>query len=71
MLGITSSSSTLATQVDRGKLLKADAADLEKVEEASDLLTACQDDIITLWSDQAVKDVLKKRDVRLEESPGL
>jgi guanine nucleotide-binding protein subunit alpha len=71
MLGITTSSSTLAAQVDNGRLLKADAVDLEKVEEASDLLTACQDDIITLWNDRAVKDVLKKRDVRLEESPGL
>ena len=72
VLGISSStSSTPAPRADKSRLLKTDAADLEKVEEASDLLTACRDDIIALWKDQTVKDVLKKRDVRLEESPGL
>ena len=35
------------------------------------VLAACKDDIISLWQDPVVRDVLKKHDVRLEDSPGL
>ena len=35
------------------------------------VLAACKDDIILLWEDPVVKDVLKKHHVRLEDSPGL
>lgn len=35
------------------------------------VLAACRDDIIALWQDPAVRDVLWKHNVRLEDSPGL
>lgn len=35
------------------------------------VLAACKDDIISLWQDPAVRDVLWKHSVRLEDSPGL
>lgn len=35
------------------------------------VLVACKDDIISLWEDPAVRDVLRKHSVRLEDSPGL
>src|SRR5882762_5172303 len=35
------------------------------------VLAACKDDIISLWEDPVVRDVLKKHHVRLEDSPGL
>ena len=34
-------------------------------------LAALKDDIITLWEDAGVQEVLQKRNVRLEEMPGL
>jgi len=34
------------------------------------VLAACKEDIITLWEDPVVKEVLKKHHVRLEDSPG-
>lgn len=35
------------------------------------VLAACRDDIISLWEDPVVKGILKKQNVRLEDSPGL
>ena len=35
------------------------------------VLAGSRDDIMTLWEDPAVKTILKKHNVRLEESPGL
>jgi len=34
-------------------------------------LAALKDDIIVLWKDPSVQEVLKRRDIRLEDSPGL
>lgn len=34
------------------------------------VLAASKDDIISLWEDEAIRGVLKKRGVRLEDSPG-
>jgi guanine nucleotide-binding protein subunit alpha len=34
------------------------------------VLAACKDDILSLWQDPVVRDVLKKHNVRLEDSPG-
>lgn len=35
------------------------------------VLAACKDDIIALWHDPIIRDVLNKHNVRLEDSPGL
>ena len=35
------------------------------------VLAACKDDIVALWYDPIVRDVLNKHNVRLEDSPGL
>ena len=37
----------------------------------TELLHACQSDLIQLWRDPAVREILRKRRIRLEESPGL
>jgi guanine nucleotide-binding protein subunit alpha len=34
-------------------------------------LAALQDDIIALWKDAGVQEVLKRRELRLEDMPGL
>ncbi|KAG6334212.1 hypothetical protein ID866_4883 [Astraeus odoratus] len=39
-------------------------------DEAQQVLHACCEDIATLWNNHLVREVLKKRKVRLEESPG-
>lgn len=40
-------------------------------DEAARVLHACVDDIWTIWTDPIVKEVLKKRKVRLQEMSGL
>lgn len=35
------------------------------------VLAQCRDDIVALWEDAVVKDVLKKHNVRLQDMPGL
>lgn len=38
---------------------------------ATDILASCQEDMKALWSDEAVKMVLRKRKLRLEDTAGL
>ncbi|EAU89179.2 guanine nucleotide-binding protein alpha subunit [Coprinopsis cinerea okayama7 len=45
-------------------------SDNDDVDEATDVIANCREDIKTLWSDPAVGEVLKKRDIRLEDSAG-
>lgn len=40
-------------------------------EEAAKVLYACKDDMVSLWRDPVVREILHRRDVRLEEGPGL
>ncbi|KAF8958804.1 guanine nucleotide binding protein, alpha subunit [Flammula alnicola] len=42
----------------------------DDVDEATEVLASCLDDMKTLWSDEVVKVVLKKRRIRLEDSAG-
>lgn len=40
-------------------------------DEAQQVLHSCCDDIISLWSNKTVREVLRRRKIRLEELPGL
>ncbi|EAU80314.1 hypothetical protein CC1G_13233 [Coprinopsis cinerea okayama7 len=42
----------------------------DAVDEATDVIAKCKDDIKALWMDEAVRLVLKKRKIRLEDSAG-
>ena len=44
---------------------------LEIDDEPQEVLHSCRKDIMTLWSDPLVRDILRRRKVRLEEFPGL
>ena len=46
-------------------------AGLDSPDEAQEVLHACLDDMIELWHDNAVRRVLKRKKVRIEEFPGL
>jgi guanine nucleotide-binding protein alpha-1 subunit len=50
---------------------RPDTNDGRTNDEISSILTVCRDDIVALWEDPVVKDVLKDHNVRLEESSGL
>ncbi|KAF9226236.1 G-alpha-domain-containing protein [Gyrodon lividus] len=39
-------------------------------DEAQEVLHSCSDDIISLWNDNFVRDILRRRKIRLEELPG-
>ena len=41
------------------------------VDEVTEVIASCKDDMVALWSDLAVRTVLKKWNVRLEDSAGL
>jgi guanine nucleotide-binding protein subunit alpha len=40
------------------------------IHEVDSVLEACRDDMVLLWKDPVVREVLHRRDVRLEEGPG-
>lgn len=44
---------------------------VETPDEAQEVLHACRDDMIQLWHDEGVRDILKRKKIRLEESSGL
>jgi guanine nucleotide-binding protein alpha-1 subunit len=40
------------------------------IHEVDAVLEGCRDDMIVLWKDPVVREILHRRDVRLEEGPG-
>ena len=44
---------------------------LETPDEAQEVLNSCRDDMMRLWYDEGVRDVLRRKKVRLEEGSGL
>ncbi len=57
--------------VGAGRPQSAGTTGQETQDESQAVLNQCRDDMIALWNDPTVRDVLRKRKVRLEESPGL
>ena len=54
-----------------GRPLSAGTTGQETQDESQLALHQCRDDMIALWHDPTVRDILRKRKMRLEESPGL
>jgi guanine nucleotide-binding protein subunit alpha len=55
-----------------GILTNNGAADGEQqTDEATEVIASCKDDMKTLWTDEAVRTVLTKRRMRVEDSAGL
>lgn len=52
---------------DKGRPVTNEA----KKDDPTTVLAACREDIVSLWEDQTVRAVLKKRGVRLQDMPGL
>jgi guanine nucleotide-binding protein alpha-1 subunit len=40
-------------------------------DDPTNILAACREDIVALWTDPIIRGVLKKQDIRLEDSAGL
>lgn len=40
-------------------------------DDPTNILAACRDDIVALWGDPIIREVLQRHDIRLEDSPGL
>ncbi|KAF8644193.1 hypothetical protein AX16_008633 [Volvariella volvacea WC 439] len=61
-----------AKAIQQGKGGKKGQKDEEDktVDEATDVIAGCRDDIKALWTDPVIKAVLNKRRVKLEDSPG-
>jgi len=41
------------------------------VDEATEIIASCQEDMKALWADEAIRVILKKRKIRMEETAGL
>lgn len=54
-----------------GRPASAGNAGLETQDEVQEVLWRCRDDLLALWQDEIVRRVLRRRKIRLEESPGL
>ncbi len=54
-----------------GRPLSAGNTGLETPDEATVVLYQCRHDMLSLWHDPTVQDILRRRKVRLEEQPGL
>lgn len=44
---------------------------LETPDEPQEVLNACRNDMIQLWNDQGIRDILRRKKIRLEDSSGL
>lgn len=55
----------------KSKLVTHAAHDLPGNNEATQVLAACKDDIIKLWEDPAVRALLARKEIRLQDTPGL
>ncbi len=47
------------------------SADGSKLEDATEIIASCADDMKALWEDPVVRDLLRRRKIRMELSPGL
>jgi hypothetical protein len=54
-----------------GRPNSAGTAGLETTDEPQEVLHSCQRDLISLWNDEVVREILRRKKVRLEEFPGL
>lgn len=57
--------------VMNGRPLSQGTTGIETQDEPTAVLHECRQDLMALWRDQTVKDVLRRRKIRLEEQPGL
>lgn len=53
------------------KVIRGQDEPYDGVDEATDIIASCREDMKTLWSDADVQTVLQKRKVRLQDSAGL
>jgi guanine nucleotide-binding protein alpha-1 subunit len=58
-------------KVARGRPLSVGTTGMETKDEAQEVLNSCWRDIMALWTDPAIREILRRRKVRLEEFPGL
>lgn len=56
---------------ENGRPYSAGNTGLESADEPQEVLHICQKDLILLWNDDVVREILKRKKVRLEEFPGL
>lgn len=54
-----------------GRPTSAGTAGIETKDEATVVLHECRSDLLCLWGDPAVREILRRRKIRLEEQPGL
>jgi hypothetical protein len=71
--GASSWKGKLAEGVARihGRPISAGSTGLETKDEPQEALHSCRQDIMALWSDPIVREILRRRKIRLEEFPGL
>ena len=69
--GATWKSGMLSRTRMHGRPQSAGTTGQETMDEGQQVLHQLKDDMIALWKDKTVREILRKRKIRLEESPGL
>ena len=54
-----------------GRPSSAGTTGIETPEESQAVINQCRNEMIALWNDRTAREILKRRKIRLEESPGL
>lgn len=60
-----------ALHVHSGREISSSDSRKPDVEESTDIIASLQDDMRALWTDEAVKELLRRKAVRIEDSAGL
>ncbi|RPD53456.1 G-alpha-domain-containing protein [Lentinus tigrinus ALCF2SS1-7] len=55
---------------DNNDMREGGAADGERLEDATDVIASCAEDMHALWKDEVVQELLKRRRIRMELAPG-
>lgn len=59
------------SRFNHGRPMSAGTTGLETKDEPQEVLNSCRRDIMILWGDPTVKEILRRKKIRLEEFPGL
>lgn len=59
------------SRFNAGRPTSAGTTGLETKDEPQEVLNSCRKDIVALWGDPTVREILRRRKIRLEEFPGL
>lgn len=69
--GYSSSSSSSNNEYSTQRPISAGNTGLETPDELQEVLSSCRKDMVQLWNDQGIREILRRKKIRLEDASGL